>query len=138
MPIGFIAAAAAIAAVAGSDGLGASALPCAAMLVGLVILDTTLVVISRRRGGVPLLTGGRDHLTHRLLAMTGSPQAVAAMLAVLQLALCAVALTAAENGRPAVLWSAAATLVIGIAVIAVLESRFQVTRHPAVPAGSRE
>jgi UDP-GlcNAc:undecaprenyl-phosphate GlcNAc-1-phosphate transferase len=136
MPIGFIAAGASIAAVEGAN-LGASALPCAAMIVGLVVLDTTLVVISRRRRGVPLLTGGRDHLTHRLLAMTGSPQAVAAMLATLQLALCAVALTAAENGRHAVLWSAAATLVIGIAVIAVLENRFEVSR-PAVPAGSRE
>jgi UDP-GlcNAc:undecaprenyl-phosphate GlcNAc-1-phosphate transferase len=138
MPIGFIAAGATIAAAGGVEGLGASALPCAAMLVGLVILDTTLRVSSRLRGGVPPLTGGRDHLTHRLLAMTGSPQAVAAMLATLQLALCAVALTAAEHGRHAVLWSAAATLVIGIAVIAVLESRFQVTRRPAVPAGSRE
>jgi len=138
MPVGFIAAGAAIAAArAGDLDLGLAALPCAAMIVGLVILDTTLVVISRRRRGVPLLTGGRDHLTHRLLMMTGSPQAVAAMLAALQLALGAVALTAAENGRDAVLWSAACTLVIGIAVIAVLESRFGARREPA-PAGHRE
>ena len=137
MPIGFIAAAAAIAA-ASAEGLGAGALPCGAMIVGLVILDTTLVVISRRRRGVPLLTGGRDHLTHRLLVMTGTPQAVAAMLAILQLSLCAVALTAAETGRHAVLWTAAATLVIGIAVIAVLEIRFGVPQRAAVPAGSRE
>jgi len=137
MPIGFIAAAAAIAATAGAD-LGASALPCAAMIVGLVILDTTRVVISRRRRGVTLLTGGRAHLTHRLLALTGTPQTIAAMLGVLQLALCAVAATAADNGRHAVLWSATCTLVIGIAVIAVLEIRFGVPRHAAVPAGSRE
>jgi hypothetical protein len=37
-----------------------------------------------------------------------------------------------------VLWSATCTLVIGIAVIAVLEIRFGVPRHAAVPAGSRE
>lgn len=137
MPIGFIAAAATIAA-AGDANLGASALPFAAMLVGLVILDTTLVVISRRRRGVPLLTGGRDHLTHRLLAMTGSPQAVAATLATLQLALCTVALTAAENGRPAVLWSSATTLVIGIAVIVMLEIRFDGSLRAALPVGPRE
>jgi UDP-GlcNAc:undecaprenyl-phosphate GlcNAc-1-phosphate transferase len=137
MPIGFIAAGAAIAAPAGAD-LGASALPCAAMIVGLVILDTTLVVISRRRRSVPLLTGGRDHLTHRLLGLTGTAQAVAAILAALQLALCAVALTAAENGRHAVLWSAAATLVIGIAVIAMLEVMYAAPQRAAVPAGSRE
>ncbi len=137
MPLGFVAAAAAIAATGGAD-LGASAVPCAAMLVGLVILDTTLVTISRCRRGAPLLTGGRDHLTHRLLTMTGSPQSVAAMLATLQIALCALAVTAAGNGRHAVLWSAAATLVVGIAVIAVLEARFDVSRRATVPAGSRE
>ena len=137
MPIGFIAAAAAIAAAEGA-GLGAEAVPCAAMIVGLVILDTTLVVISRRRRGVSLLTGGRDHLTHRLLAMTGTPRAVAAMLATLQLSLCAVALTAAENGRHAVLWAAVTTLVIGAGVIAVLEIRFGVPQRAPVPAGSRE
>ena len=36
------------------------------LILGLVILDTTLVTVSRRRGGRPLMTGGRDHLTHRL------------------------------------------------------------------------
>jgi len=137
MPIGFIAAVGAIVAADGA-GLGAEALPCAAMIVGLVILDTTLVVISRRRRGVPLLTGGRDHLTHRLLAMTGTPRAVAAMLAALQLALVAVAITAAENGRHAVLWSAVATLLLGIAVIAVLESRFGMPQRAPAAAGPRE
>ena len=136
MPIGFIAAAGALVAVADAS-LGAAAVPCAALLVGLVVLDTTLVVVSRRRRGISLLTGGRDHLTHRLLAMTGSPQAVAAMLGVLQLGLCAVALGAAEAGRHAVMWAAVATLVIGIAVITVLELRF-VPQRAAVPARSGE
>ena len=137
MPIGFLAAAGAIAAVAGSH-LGPAALPAAALVVGLVILDTTLVIVSRRRRGISLLTGGRDHLTHRLLAMTGSPQAVAAMLGVLQLGLCAVALGASESGRHAVMWTAAATLVIGIAVITVLELRFSVPHRAAVSARSTE
>ena len=137
MPIGFVAAAVAIAAPSG-DGLGFGALACAAMLVGLVVLDTTLVVISRRRRGIPLLTGGRDHLTHRLLAMTGTPQAVAATLGTLQLGLGAVALTAAEWGRHAVLWTTIGTVLIGVAVIAVLEIRFSVARHVAVPTRSGE
>ena len=38
-----------------------------ALLVGLVILDTALVTVSRLRRGVTLVTGGRDHLSHRLL-----------------------------------------------------------------------
>ena len=141
MPIGFIAAAAAVAAPSAGDLSigGVGALACAAMLVGLVILDTTLVVISRSRRGIPLLTGGRDHLTHRLLAMTGTPLAVATMLGVLQLGLGAVALTAAETGRHAVvLWTAAATALIGAAVIAVLEIRFSVPQRVPVPARSSE
>jgi UDP-GlcNAc:undecaprenyl-phosphate GlcNAc-1-phosphate transferase len=137
MPIGFIAAAGAIAAVAGSH-IGTAALPGAALIVGLVILDTTLVIVSRRRRGISLLTGGRDHLTHRLLAMTGSPQAVAAMLGALQLALCAVALGAAETSREAVLWAGATILVLGVAVITVLEIRFSVSGRVAVPARSTE
>ena len=38
------------------------------LLVGIPALDTTLVVVSRRRRGIPILTGGRDHMTHRTLA----------------------------------------------------------------------
>lgn len=37
------------------------------MVLGLPILDTTLVVYSRLRRGVHPFTGGRDHLSHRLV-----------------------------------------------------------------------
>ena len=43
----------------------------AVLLAGVPVLDTTLVMISRRRAGVSLLTGGRDHLTHRLAPAAG-------------------------------------------------------------------
>jgi hypothetical protein len=45
---------------------------------GVVLLDTTLVSVSRTRRGVSLLTGGRDHLSHRLLGRLGTPRRVAA------------------------------------------------------------
>jgi UDP-GlcNAc:undecaprenyl-phosphate GlcNAc-1-phosphate transferase len=122
MPIGFIVAATACAAPSVTD-LGAGAVLAAALLVGLVILDTTLVVISRRRRGVTLLTGGRDHLTHRLLGVLGSAQRVAGALVAVQLSLCAIALSAAGMGKLAVLWIAAAVAIMGIAAIAALESR---------------
>lgn len=88
MPIGFIVAGAVMAAP-GTSAVGWSAVLAMVPIVGLPILDTTLVVISRRRGGRPVLSGGRDHLTHRLRAMLGSPRIVAATLAVTQLMLCA-------------------------------------------------
>jgi len=40
------------------------------MVLGLPIFDTTLVVVSRlRRGLNPLTNPGKDHLSHRLVAM---------------------------------------------------------------------
>lgn len=132
MPMGFIVAAMAIAAPPVAD-LGNGAVLIAALFVGLVILDTTLVVISRRRRRVPLLTGGRDHLTHRLLGLLGSPRRVAGTLAAVQLGLCALALLATSLGRVAVLWIAAAAVIAGIAAIAVLETRM-VRRASASPA----
>ena len=122
MPLGFVVAAMAIAAPPVSQ-LGAGAVLAAALLVGLVILDTTLVVISRRRRGVTLLTGGRDHLTHRLLGIVGSPQRVAVALVTVQLILCAISLSAAGMGRVALLWIAAGVVIAGIAAIAALEAR---------------
>ena len=43
-------------------------------MVGVVILDTALVTVSRTRRGVTLVTGGRDHLSHRLLPVLHSPR----------------------------------------------------------------
>ena len=79
------------------------------------------------------MTGGRDHLTHRLIAIVGTPQRVAAILAVVQSGLCALALLSASLGGHAVLWFATGAIVAGIATIALLESRFD--RH--VAAASR-
>ncbi len=43
------------------------------LALGLPVLDTTLVVISRlRRGKNPLTTPGKDHISHRLARVTGS------------------------------------------------------------------
>ena len=56
MPIGFVAAAAVMAAPA-DVGVSATAVLVAAPLVGLPILDTTLVTVSRIRRGVQVMTG---------------------------------------------------------------------------------
>jgi hypothetical protein len=69
-----------------------------ALLVGLVILDTTLVTYSRTRGHRPVFSGGRDHLTHRVVDRLGSPQAVAGTLALTQLLVCSVAIAVARAG----------------------------------------
>ncbi len=69
------------------------------MALGLPILDTTLVFISRLRRGVnPLTTPGKDHLSHRLVAMGFTPKEAVLILYVVAEAfgLLAVMLTLAD------------------------------------------
>lgn len=54
-----------------------------AMLVALPVLDIITVTISRLRRGIPVSTGGRNHLSHRLVARGLSrPTAVAVLIGV--------------------------------------------------------
>lgn len=99
------------------DYLGPSGVVVAAFLVGLVIFDTTLVVVSRSRGGRPVLSGGRDHLTHRLARRLGPPRNVALALAATQLVVSAVTISLAQAGLGWVLLAGAAGLVLGAALI---------------------
>jgi len=71
LPIGFLVAASAMVACDWPSLRGSSVL-LGALLVGLAILDTALVVFSRRRAGVPVVRAGRDHLTHRLAYPAGN------------------------------------------------------------------
>jgi UDP-GlcNAc:undecaprenyl-phosphate GlcNAc-1-phosphate transferase len=121
MAFGLLVAGAAMIAVHG-HAMGGAALLAGVLLVGLAILDTTLVVVSRRRAGVPLVTAGRDHLSHRLLARLGSPRAVAVALAGAQAALCAVAIAGEELGSAPLVVSAGVCVALGMVAIGVLES----------------
>ncbi len=93
-----------------------------APLAGLPILDTTLVVVSRLRRGVPVLSGDRTHLTHRLLAMLGSERKVALVLAAVQAALCGLSIALFQLDQGTVVAATAAYLVVGAAAIAALET----------------
>src|SRR3954452_13719527 len=86
MPIGLLVAAVVMSVP--HDANGWVAVLAAAPLVGVPIFDTTLVVASRWRRGAPILSGARDHLTHRLLGRLGSARLVALILAGAQTALC--------------------------------------------------
>jgi UDP-GlcNAc:undecaprenyl-phosphate GlcNAc-1-phosphate transferase len=120
MVIGFVVAATAMSGPHTGD-LGFGAVLCACMVAGLPLLDTTMVVISRRRRGAPVLLGARDHLTHRLLVLVGSPLRVCVLLAAAGAALVASAAFAADAGRPTVLWVATVWAAAGIAAIGALE-----------------
>ena len=81
-PIGFILAASVMSIPAPDYGwlMILGAIP----LVGVFVFDTTLVVISRLRAGRPVLSGGRDHYSHRLLSWFHTPVRVAWVLGATQ------------------------------------------------------
>lgn len=120
MPIGFIVAATIMALPLGDD-IGWHRLLAAVLLAGLPILDTALVVISRRRAGVPILQGGRDHLTHRLRRRLPSARAVAAALALGQALLCAVALGVTQLGELSTALAWLVVMALSAAAVAALE-----------------
>lgn len=122
LPIGLMVAALTMSVVR-SGYLGPAGVLVGALLVGLVILDTTLVTYSRARGGRPVLSGGRDHLTHRVLEPLGSPRAVAALLAIIQLLVCALAIAVARAGVGWVLLAGGVCIVFGAVLIWQFERR---------------
>ena len=105
-----------------TEAFGWELLPVIVVLVGLPALDTALVIVSRLRRGVPVLSGGRDHLTHRLFERLGSCRRVALALAGAQAALSAVAIALLYLDPNAAAAGAATLLVSGVVLIAVLEA----------------
>jgi UDP-GlcNAc:undecaprenyl-phosphate GlcNAc-1-phosphate transferase len=111
--------------------LGPSGVVVAALLVGLVILDTTLVTVSRTRAGRPVLSGGRDHLTHRLASRLGPPRKVALTLAGGQLTVCALTIAVARAGAGWVLLAGGLGVAFGVVLIWQFEGALWIRSEPA-------
>lgn len=120
LPLGLLVATMAMNAVT-QTYLGPRGVIIGGLLVGLVIFDTTLVTISRSRAGASLLTGGRDHTTHRLAQVLGSPRRVALTLAGVQLGLCGLTIGVAQAGTGWVLLAGGWGIAFGAALIWQLE-----------------
>jgi UDP-GlcNAc:undecaprenyl-phosphate GlcNAc-1-phosphate transferase len=120
MPLGMLVACTIMAIPDGQ--LDWSLLFASAPLVGVVILDTTLVVVSRHRRKVPVFSGGRDHLSHRLLGALGTERRVALVLAVSQTVLCALSFALFQLDPEQVLAATALYVAAGAGVIALLEN----------------
>lgn len=103
------------------------------LLIGVPVLDTALVVISRQRRGISMLTGGRDHLTHRLNSRVGDPRKVAVGLAAVQLMLSAAAACAVLLGPRGIFVAAACYAVAVTIAITALETLGVRTGHTASP-----
>jgi UDP-GlcNAc:undecaprenyl-phosphate GlcNAc-1-phosphate transferase len=119
MPIGFLLAATAMNVP--DEGVGWPTVLLGGMLLALPVLDTILVVVSRTRRRVPVVKGGRDHLTHRLHTRLASPLRVALALATAQALASLIAIVAAGGGRTAVIVCAVSLLALGGMIVALLE-----------------
>jgi UDP-GlcNAc:undecaprenyl-phosphate GlcNAc-1-phosphate transferase len=120
MPLGFVIAALAMAAAGTHVGRGDAVLA-GSLLVGVPILDTSLVVISRWRRRLSILCAGCDHLTHRLLGRFGSARRVALVLATVQGVSVGAAVLGDQLGGDALLVIATAAVIQGTFAILVLE-----------------
>ncbi len=120
MPIGF-AVAAIVMAGASAAASSWEAIATGLLLVGVPAADTALVIISRRRKGISVLTGGRDHLTHRTRRRLGTARSVAVTLGALQAVIASVALVALDVGPSAIITATVIVLAVAGAVITLLE-----------------
>jgi UDP-GlcNAc:undecaprenyl-phosphate GlcNAc-1-phosphate transferase len=101
-------------------------------ILGLPIFDTSLVTIVRRLNGRPVTLGGRDHLSHRLVALGLSERGAVLVLYALSAVLGALGLVAIHLG----FWTALATgalAVVGIVLFGVFLGQVRVYGEPAAP-----
>ncbi len=134
MPVGF-AIAALVMVGASSAAAEWQALLLGLLLVGVPALDTCLVVVSRRRRGISILTGGRDHLTHRTRARLHTARASVAALGAAQALLAALALVAVRGGPGLLVPVVLLYLVAMATIIAVLDAAPATAAAPAAPGG---
>lgn len=93
------------------------------VVLGVAVLDTTMVVISRVRRGVSPFTGGQDHLSHRLRRLGLSvPRAVTTLL-IGSVALGILAVGLSESPAGVGYWILGASLISGVMATIVLTTK---------------
>jgi UDP-N-acetylmuramyl pentapeptide phosphotransferase/UDP-N-acetylglucosamine-1-phosphate transferase len=100
------------------------------LLMGLPILDTCTVLLARMRHGLSVAQGGRDHLSHRLVALGLSPSMAVAVLIGVQLLLSALGVLAGRGVLRVSFTVAGAVFVC--AALSIVCSRAHVYRTPVV------
>lgn len=103
-----------VGAAAGADWWFVLAVP--VVLIGVALFDTALVLVERLRHGRPVMVGGADHTSHRLVGAGLGPGGAVAVLWLLAAAGAGAATTARLGVGPFAV--STALLVIGFAVLA--------------------
>ena len=136
MPVGF-AVAVLVMVAAGTTTVAWRSLLVALLLVAVPALDTSLVIVSRRRRGVSILKGGRDHLTHRTRRFLPSARAVALALGAVQAVVSVLAVLVSRGNSSLLVISASLYVLAAGGVIVVLDTE-QIEEFPAARADAGE
>lgn len=96
------------------------------LLSAVPLLDTATVVLARSRRRIPVLRGGRDHLSHRLVARGLAPASAVTVLVVTALVEAGLAVFAGRGLLP--VWLACAVGAVPAAVLLVVAGRAHVYR----------
>ena len=85
----------------------------------------SLVMISRRRRGISILTGGQDHLTHRTRRRVRTARRVALVLGSIQAVVSALVIVATRSSSVALVYIVLAFVVFAaVAVVAILTALY--------------
>jgi UDP-GlcNAc:undecaprenyl-phosphate GlcNAc-1-phosphate transferase len=93
------------------------------VVLGVAVLDTMLVVVSRARRGVSPFTGGQDHLSHRFLRLGLSVRRSVTVLLVASIALGVLAVGLSEAPAGVGYWLLAAIVASGVMATIVLTTK---------------
>jgi UDP-GlcNAc:undecaprenyl-phosphate GlcNAc-1-phosphate transferase len=102
-----------------------------ALVLGVALLDTTVVVMSRLRRGVSPFTGGQDHLSHRFLRLGLSVRRSVTVLLTASLALGVLAVGLSEAQAGVGYWVLAAVAGFGVMATIVLTTKVAQVDHAA-------
>lgn len=93
------------------------------VVLGIAVMDTTMVVVSRVRRGVSPFTGGQDHLSHRLLRLGLSVRRSVTTLLIGSIALGVLAVGLSEAPAGVGYWFLGAVLVTAVMATVVLTTK---------------
>ena len=93
------------------------------LVLGVAVLDTTVVVVSRLRRGLSPFTGGQDHLSHRFLRLGLSVRRSVTVLLVASLALGVLSVGLSDAPAGVGYWLLTAAVVSGVMATVVLTTK---------------
>ena len=108
------------------------------VVLGVAVLDTTIVVVSRVRRGVSPFTGGQDHLSHRLRRLGLSVRRAVTTLLLASVALGVLAVGLSEASAAIGYWFLGAVTVSGLMATVVLTTKVARVETPASAADGDE